>query len=68
MSLRFEDLEGTVRTSQGHLDDVSEDPNLAGVDVLRRGQLSSTGETVRKLRVQIQRIKREQQRVKRGLA
>ena len=57
-----------MRTSQGHLDDVSEDPNLAGVDVLRRGQLSSTGETVRKLRVQIQRIKREQQRVKRGLA
>ena len=57
MSLRFEDLEGTVRTSQGHLDDVSEDPNLAGVDVLRRGQLSSTGKTVSELRVQLHGVK-----------
>ena len=57
MSLRFENLESAVRKSQGHLEDVSEDPNLAAVYVRRRGQLSSTGETVRKLRVQLQIIK-----------
>ena len=54
MSLRFENLETAVRISQGHLEDVPEDPNLAAVYVLRRGQLS-TGETVSKLRVQLQR-------------
>ena len=52
----FENLESAVRISQGNLEDVPEDPTLAAVYVLRRGQLSSTGETVRKLRVQLQRI------------
>ena len=33
MSLRFESLESAVRISQGHLEDVPEDPNLAAVYV-----------------------------------
>lgn len=37
--------------SQGYLEDDAEGRNLAAVYVLRRGQLSSPGETVRKLRV-----------------
>ena len=57
MSLRFETLESAVRISRGHLQDVLEDPNLAAFYVLRRGQLSSTCETVRKLGVRLQRIK-----------
>ena len=54
MSLGFDILDSAVRISQGHPEDVPEDPNLAVVYVLRRGQLSSTGDTVRKLRVQLE--------------
>ena len=46
MSLRFENLESAVRKSQGHLEDVSEDPNLAAVYVPRRVQLSSTSSVI----------------------
>ena len=57
MGLRFVNLESAVRVSQGHLEDEPEDPNLAAVYVPRSRQLSLTGETVGKLRVQLQRIK-----------
>ena len=66
MSLRFESLESAVRISQGHLEDVPDDPNPAAVYIVR-GQLHDqlarlSGNYVYNHREQCEN------RVKRGLA